>query len=158
MLCSQTIFLGLLIFIWASLVAQMVKNLPAMRETWVRPLGQEDPLEKELVTHFSILAWRIPWMEEPGGLLAMGLKELDITERLTLLLLKLFCYLAPTDQVKSHLLCYNACKITCGEYYDNLPHSHSSLSSAWFCLGEPCLPHVGRSLTPFLVLNGVESN
>ena len=46
----------------------MVKNLPAMQETWVRALGQEDPLEKEMATHSSILAWRIPWTEKPGGL------------------------------------------------------------------------------------------
>ena len=52
----------------ASLVAQMVKNLPAMQETWIRSLGQEDPLEKEMATHYSILAWEIPWTEEPGGL------------------------------------------------------------------------------------------
>ena len=52
----------------ASLVAQMVKNLPAVRETWVRSLGQEDPLEKEMATHPSILAWKVPWMEEPGRL------------------------------------------------------------------------------------------
>ena len=51
-----------------SLVAQMVKNLPAMRETWVLSLDQEDPLEKGMVTHSSILAWRIPWTEEPGRL------------------------------------------------------------------------------------------
>ena len=57
-----------LYFYWASLVAQMVKNLPAMQETWVGSLGQEDPLEKGLATHSSILAWRIPWTEEPGGL------------------------------------------------------------------------------------------
>ena len=50
------------------LVAQMVKHLPAMRETWVQSLGQEDPLEKEMATHSSILAWKIPWMEEPGRL------------------------------------------------------------------------------------------
>jgi len=43
-----------------------------MQETWIRPLGQEDPLEKEMATHFSILAWRIPWAEEPGGLQSMG--------------------------------------------------------------------------------------
>ena len=55
-----------------SLVAQMVKNLPAMQETWVRSLGREDPLEKEMATHSSILAWRIPWTEEPGGLQSMG--------------------------------------------------------------------------------------
>ena len=52
----------------ASLVVQLVKKLPAMQETWVRSLGQEDPLEKGMATHSSILAWRIPWTEEPGGL------------------------------------------------------------------------------------------
>ena len=56
----------------ASLVAQMVKNLPAMQETRVRSLGQEDPLEKETATHSRILAWRIPWTEEPGGLQSKG--------------------------------------------------------------------------------------
>ena len=53
------------------LVAQTVKRLPTMQETLVRSLGQEDPLEKELTTHSSILAWRIPWTEEPGGLQSM---------------------------------------------------------------------------------------
>ena len=57
----------------ASLVAQMVKNLTAVQETWVRSLGWEDPLEKEMATHSSILAWRIPWTEEPGGLQSMRL-------------------------------------------------------------------------------------
>ena len=56
----------------ASLVAQRLKHLPAMRETWVRSLGWEDPLEKEKATHSSILAWRIPWTEEPGRLQSMG--------------------------------------------------------------------------------------
>ena len=51
-----------------SLVAQMVKNPPAMQETGVRSLGQEDPPEKEMASHSSILAWRMPWTEEPGGL------------------------------------------------------------------------------------------
>ena len=51
-------------------------------ETWVQSLGQEDPLEKEMATHSSILAWRIPWTEELGGLQSMGRKELDTTERL----------------------------------------------------------------------------
>ena len=55
-----------------SLVAQLVKNPPAMWETWVRFLDWEDPLEKEMATHSSILAWRIPWREEPGGLQSMG--------------------------------------------------------------------------------------
>ena len=56
----------------ASLVAQTVKNLPAVQETWVRSLGLGDPLEEGMATHFSILAWRIPWTEEPGGLQSMG--------------------------------------------------------------------------------------
>ena len=56
----------------ASLVAQTVKNLPAIRETWVRSLGREDPSEKGMATHCSILAWRIPGTEEPGGLQLMG--------------------------------------------------------------------------------------
>ena len=54
-----------------SLVDQIVKNLPSMQEMWVQSLGQEDPLEEELATHSSILAWRIPWTEEPGGLQSM---------------------------------------------------------------------------------------
>ena len=58
--------------IGASFGAQAVKNLPAMQEIWVRSLGQEDPLEEEIATHSSILAWRIPWTEEPGGLPSMG--------------------------------------------------------------------------------------
>ena len=53
--------------------AQMVKNLPAVQETQVRSLGQEDPVEKEVVTHFSTLAWKTPWTEEPGRLQSMGL-------------------------------------------------------------------------------------
>ena len=72
---------------------QEVKNLPAMPETWVQFLGQEDPLEKEMATHSSILAWRIPWTEEPGGLQSVGSqslagyspcsrKKLDTTEQL----------------------------------------------------------------------------
>ena len=60
---------------WASLVAQMVKNLPAMQETWVRSLDWEDPLEKGMASHSSILAWKIPWTEESGGLQSMGLQE-----------------------------------------------------------------------------------
>ena len=62
----------------------MVKNLPAMQETQVRSLGQEDPLKKGMSTHSSILAWRIPWTEEPGGLQFVGYKELDKTEQLSL--------------------------------------------------------------------------
>ena len=61
-----------LLISWASLIPQSAKNLPAMQETRVRLLGQEDPLEKEMATHSSILAWRIPWTEEPGGLLSIA--------------------------------------------------------------------------------------
>ena len=57
---------------WTSLVAQMVKCLPTMQETQVQSLGREDPLEKEMATHSSILAWKIPWTEEPGRLQSMG--------------------------------------------------------------------------------------
>ena len=59
----------------ASLVAQMVKRLPAMRETWVQSLGREDPLEKEMATHSSTFAWKIPWTEEPSWLQSMGLQR-----------------------------------------------------------------------------------
>ena len=62
-----------------SLIAQLVKNLPAMQETWVQFLGCEDPLEKEMAIHSSILAWKIPWTEEPGGLQSMGSQESDTT-------------------------------------------------------------------------------
>ena len=56
-------------------MAQLVKNLPAMQETWVQSLGWEDPLEKGMATHSSILAWEIPWTEELGGLQSMGLQR-----------------------------------------------------------------------------------
>ena len=59
-------------------MAQMVKNLPAMQETQAQFLGWEDPLEKGMATHSSILAWRIPWTEEPGGLLVMFWKKLHV--------------------------------------------------------------------------------
>ena len=59
-----------------SLVAQTVKRLPTMWETWVRSLGWKDPLEKEMATHSSIFAWTVPWTEEPGGLQFIGLQRL----------------------------------------------------------------------------------
>ena len=67
-----------------SLVAQTVKNLPAMQETLVKSPGKEDPLEKGMANHFSILAWKIPWMEETDGLRSWSHKELDTTEQRTL--------------------------------------------------------------------------
>ena len=71
----------------ASVVAQPVKNLPAMQVTQVQSLGQEDILEKVMATHSSILAWRMPWTEEPGRLQFMRLQRIwDTTDRLTLLL------------------------------------------------------------------------
>ena len=68
---------------WASLVAQTVKNPPAMQEIWVRSLGWEDPLEEGVATHSSILSWRIPWTEEPVGYSPQGHKESDTTEQLS---------------------------------------------------------------------------
>ena len=70
---------------WASLVAQMIKNLPTMWETWVQSLGWENPLQKGTATHSSILAWRIPWTEETGRLQSVGLhSHSDMTEQLSL--------------------------------------------------------------------------
>ena len=81
-------------FIWASLIAQSVKNLPAGQETWVWSLGWEDPLEKEMANHSSILAWKIPWTEEPGGASVHGATNSIVhgatTEQLTLL--KFVCW------------------------------------------------------------------
>ena len=65
---------------WVFPGGSAVKNLPAMQETWVRSLGCEDPLEKGMATHSSILAWRIPWTEEPGGLQSMASQQSDTTE------------------------------------------------------------------------------
>ena len=68
------------LYSWASLVAQLVKNLPTMWETWVQSLGWEDPLEKGTATHSSVFAWRIPRTEEPGRLPVQGVTESDMTE------------------------------------------------------------------------------
>ena len=65
----------MLYIVWASLVAQLVKNPPAMRETWGQSLVQEDPLEKEMATQSRTLAWKIPWTEEPGRLQSRGLQR-----------------------------------------------------------------------------------
>ena len=68
--------------LWILLVAQTVKSLPAMQETQVQSLGREDLPEKEMATHSSILAWKIPWTEEPGGLQSMGSQRVDMTDAL----------------------------------------------------------------------------
>ena len=67
----------------ASLVAQTVKNLPAMQDIWVQSLGREDPLEEGMATRSSILNWRIPWTEEPGRVQSLRSQELNTTEQLT---------------------------------------------------------------------------
>ena len=72
-----------LLYSWASLVAQMVKNLVAMWETLVQSLGWEDALEEGMATHSSILAWRIPWTEQPSGQQSMGSQRVDMTEQLS---------------------------------------------------------------------------
>ena len=64
---------------WNFLVAQSVENLPVVQETWVQSLGQEDPLKKEMATHSSLLAWKLPWTGQPGGLQSMGTQELETT-------------------------------------------------------------------------------
>ena len=71
-ICPVVELLGHMVVLRDSLVAQMVKSLPAMWETWVQSLSREDPLEKEMAIHSSTLAWKIPWMEEPGSLQSMG--------------------------------------------------------------------------------------
>ena len=65
------------------LVKARIKNLPALQETWVQFLDQEVPLEKEMATHSSVLAWKIPWTEEPGKLQSIGSQELDMTQQLS---------------------------------------------------------------------------
>ena len=84
-------------YILVSLVAQMVKNLPAMQQIWVRFLDWKDPLEKRMATHSSIPAWKIPWTEEPGGLQSTKWQKLDTTEQLTLSLLLHSRYFTKSD-------------------------------------------------------------
>ena len=69
------VYIKIYLIHWASLVVQSVRNLPQVQETQVQSMGQEDPLEKEMATHSSILAWGIPWAEEPGGLQSTGLPK-----------------------------------------------------------------------------------
>ena len=97
------------------LVVQTLKDLPAMRETQVQFLGREDPLEKEMATHSSILAWRIPWTDEPGGLRSMGFTESDTIEQLTLSI---------ASQASEKILC------------DNLNSLLNEVQGAWTCCPE----------------------
>ena len=91
--------------IWVSLVAQRVKRLPAMQETWVRSLGQEDPLEKEMATHSSTLAWKIPWTEKPGRLQSMGLQRVG-HDWATSLSLSLHKIISLTVSILSPSICH----------------------------------------------------
>ena len=84
----------------ASLVAQMVKRLPAMWETLIRSLGQKYPLEKKMATHSSTLAWKIPWMEEPGGLQSMGSQRVTSLHSLLVFMNKI-----PVNIVYSFYIC-----------------------------------------------------
>ena len=90
-----------LYIIWASLVAQKVKNLPANLETQVQSLGQEDPLEKEMATHYSILARRISWTDEPGELQSMGSQRVGHNRALTYTHTNLCQYLLPPATFES---------------------------------------------------------
>ena len=84
-------------------MAQMIKNLPAMRDTWVQCLGPENPLEKGMATHSSILAWRIPWTEESGRLYSSwDHKELDTTEQLTFHFIS--CIIYYSECFETHLI------------------------------------------------------
>ena len=89
----------------ACLVAQTIKNLPAVRETCVGSLGWEDPLEEGMATHFSILVWRIPWTEEPGGLQSMGLQRVrqDWATFTFTLWLNPFYYISIKSPAKFHI-------------------------------------------------------
>ena len=97
----MNLFVEVLFGYWASLVAQRVKHLPAMLETRVQSLVWEDPLEKKMETHPSILAWKMPWMEEPCMLQSMDRKESYTTEQLQFLLI--FGYYIKTRLLQSGL-------------------------------------------------------
>ena len=103
------LFIYLVYTLWrASLVAQMVKNPPAIQETWIQSLGWEDPLEEGMATHSSILAWRIPWTEEPGGLQSMGLQRVGhdwMTKHSTHRVLARKCTKKKRDPIRESLLC-----------------------------------------------------
>ena len=98
----------------ASLVAQMVKNLPAMQETWVQSLGQEKPPEKGMATHSNILAWGIPWTEEPDGLQSMGLQRIGhnwVTNTHISGKEPQFCWYSPFLNINFFWLHHTACEI-----------------------------------------------
>ena len=92
-------------------MVQTVKNLPARQETWVQSLCTEDPLEMGMATHSSILAWRIPWTEKPGGLQSMGCKQSDTTQRLTHVLYAHYIYYHTYFSMVGIMLCLLSCTV-----------------------------------------------
>ena len=130
-------------FIYASLVAQRLKRLPAMRETRVRSLGREDPLEKEMVTHSSILAWRIPWTEEPGRLQSTGSQRVG-HDWATSLHFTSFIYL----WISRLFPCPSYCKKCCHEHCGYL-----CLFQLWFSQGiYPVVGLLGHMVVSMLFL------
>ena len=103
----------LLLYSWASLVAQMVKNLVAIWATWVQSLGWEDALEEGMATHSNILAWRIPWTEQPGGQQCTGSQRVDTTEWLnaahSTYLIYTFIWVEQSDSVMYVYICVCVC-------------------------------------------------
>ena len=110
----------------ASLVAQMVKRLPAMQETRLQSLGWEDLLEKEMATHSSILAWEIPWTEEPGGLQSMGLERVghDLVTNNSSCFIGYFC------KYYTYSCCIVAKSCLCNPMDSSLPGSVRGISQA----------------------------
>ena len=141
---------------WASLVAQRVKRLPTMQETWVRSLGWEDPLEKEMATHSSTLAWRIPWRQEPGRLLVHGVAKSrtrlgDFTstffQKSTIILPGDACSSRPAEtfcktRAWSHVLCFHQNRTNPG-----LPLYLSGANGFWK-LAEGLSPRLRSSFCP----------
>ena len=128
-----------LLYSWGtSLVAQTVKRLHAMRKTWVQSLGQEDPLEKEMATHSRTLAWKIPWMEEPGGLQSMGSQRVghDWASNFTTIQLKAIKRLDPKSYHHTHTYCGN---------YFTFPGASVGKESACNVEDLDLIPGLGRS-------------
>ena len=149
---NYTLFLT----VQSSLVAQIVKNLPAMQETWVQSLGQEDPLEMGMVTHSSILAWRISWTEESGGLQSIGLqrlKQLACTHNSSKIILFIVCKLKMDTKILlsvqslSHVRLFRPHELqhTRSPCPSPTPRVHSN-SCRW------CHPAISSSVAPFSCL------
>ena len=121
----------------ASLVAQRLKCLPAMWETWVRSLGWEDPLEKEMAIHSSILAWRIPWTEEPGGLQSTGSKRVGHDWEISLSL-SFMTYLLSNPKVNFSPSILHQLSALFEEVNYHLIHKNTMLSHLFFLLPYFC--------------------